>query len=186
MSPHLGQAAPADLLDVRRRPRAGWLAIVLAGTALMAAACSSSSSSSTTPPPNPAQAQAQLQTVYNTFFNLADKSVDAKLAAIQNGESVRAATTDALNSQLASSSTGATVSQATLLTSSQCKAQNLPYPCAKVTYSILGPGGQVLLANSGGYAVYINGKWYVAKQTVCGLFQLLYQTEQKSGTPPGC
>jgi len=185
MTPHQGTAeAPADHVAARRKGR-GRLGIVLAFTAALTAACSSSSSS-TTPPPNPATAQADITTVYNAFFNLSNKDVDKTLAAIQNGSTLRAATTDALSSTLSNSATGATVSSATLLTASQCSAQSLPYPCAKVTYSILGPGGQPLLANSGGYAVYVNGHWLVAHVTVCGLFELLYQTEGKSGTPPGC
>ena len=187
MTSHPGQAAPADQIAVRSRPIRARLALVLAGTAIVAAACSSSSSSSsTTPPPNPATAQADIQTVYNNFFNLSDKSVTKTVAAIQNGSGLTTAINEAFASQLSASATGATVSSATILSASDCKAQNLPTPCAKVTYSILGPGGQVLLANSGGYAVYSNGKWLVAHVTVCGLFELLYQTENKTGTPPGC
>jgi len=187
MTPHPGHAAPAERLDTRRRPGRGWVALAVAGVAVLAAACSSSSSSSsTTPPPNPATAQADIQTVYNSFFNLSVKSVDKTVAAIQNGASLQAAVNEAFASSLSASATGATVSSATVLSASDCKAQNLPSPCAKVTYSILGPGGQVLLANSGGYAVYSNGHWLVSHVTVCGLFELLYQTESKTGTPPGC
>jgi hypothetical protein len=187
MTPHPGHAAPADRFDaVRRRPRRGWVAIALAGTAIVAAACSSSSSSSsTTPPPNPATAQAAIQTVYNNFFNLANKNVDKTVAAIQGGSNLRPAINEAFASSLSNSATGATVTSATILSSADCKTAGVPTPCAKVSYNILGPGGQVLL-NSGGYAVYVNGQWLVAHTTVCGLFQLLYQTEQKSGTPPGC
>jgi hypothetical protein len=182
---HLDAAAPAGPAPSRRRQRWGWLSGVVVFSALTATACSSTSSS-TIPPPNPATAQADVTTVYNTFFNLANKDVASKLAAIQNGSTLQAATTEALSSSLSAASTGASVQSATILTASQCQAAKVPSPCAKITYSILGTGGQVLLPNSTGYAAYVNGHWLVAHVTVCGLFGLLYQTENKTTTPPGC
>jgi hypothetical protein len=168
-----------------RRRRWGWCSAVLVAATLGTAACSSSTTSSA-PPPNPATAQADIQVPYGTLFNLSNNNVNAMLATIQDGESLRAATTNALTSPLSKSATGATVSAVSLLSASECAAAKVPHPCAKVTYSILGPGGQVLLPNSTGYAVYVDGHWLVAKATICGLFELLYQTENKTGTPQGC
>jgi hypothetical protein len=182
----LDATVPAGPTATGARRQWGWLTAVLVASAVMAAACSSSSSTATIPPPNPATAQADIAVPYGTLFNLANKDVPSKLATIQNGSTLQAATTDALNSSLSTSATGATVQSATILTASQCQAAKVPSPCAKVTYSILGPNGQVLLPNSTGYAAYVNGHWLVAHVTICGLFELLYQTENKTGTPQGC
>ena len=62
----------------------------------------------------------------------------------------------------------------------------MPSPCAKVTYSILGQGGSALLGGETGYAVYVNGKWLVAKPTVCSLLGLFYEATGKTGSPQGC
>ncbi len=186
MTSHLLEAAaPAGPTTTRRGRRRVWLPAVLAVMALSAAACSSSSSS-TVALPNPATAQADVGTAYSTLFDLSNKAIAPKLAAIQDGQSLEAATTQALGSSLASSATGATVNSVTLLSSSQCSAAKVPYPCAKVNYSILGPNAQVLLGNSTGYAVYIDGHWLVAKATICGLFSLFYSAEGDTGSVPGC
>ncbi|HXX89721.1 MAG TPA: hypothetical protein VEI83_05815 [Acidimicrobiales bacterium] len=178
-------AASTGPSTTTRRRRWGWTTAVLATAAVATAACSSSSSS-TTPPPNPATAQSDIGVVYGTLFNLASKNASKMEASIQGGSALTTAINEALSSPLSTSATGATVTSATILSSSDCQAAKVPSPCAKVTYSILGPGGQVLLPNSTGYAAYVNGHWLVAKVTICGLFELLYQTENKTGTPPGC
>jgi len=179
-------AAPAGPTPTRRGRRRVWLPAALAVIAFSAAACSSSSSSSSASAPNPAMAQSDVQTAYNTLFDLSNKSVPAKLAVIQDGQSLEQATTAAISSSLATSATGASVSEVSLLTASECDAAKVPYPCAKVKYSILGTGGAPLLGNTTGYAVYVDGKWLVSKATICGLFGLFYQAEGNTGTVPGC
>ena len=62
----------------------------------------------------------------------------------------------------------------------------LPDPCAHVNYDIHGPGGTAILPGNNGYAVYTNGKWLVAKTTICTLLGLFYTASGKTGTPPGC
>ena len=184
ISQQLDAAAPAGPTRTRARRRWAWIPAALAVTALSAAACSSTSSSTG---PNPATTQADVQKLFNSFFNLAaDKSVSGKTAEIQDGSTLTVAAGQALNSSLAASAGGATVHTVTILSDSACAAAKVPSPCAAVKYDILGPGGQVLLPNSSGYAVYVNGKWLVSKTTICGLFGLFYQAEGNTGTPPGC
>jgi hypothetical protein len=158
---------------------------VLAALALGAAACSSGGNT-TTPTYNAATVNQDIGTSFTTLFNLANKAVDTKVAVIQNGASIRAAMQDALNSPLSNSSAGAKIDSISVLTAAQCSAKSLPTPCAKVVYDILGTTGSAILPNSQGFAVFENGRWLVAKATICGLLGLFYQTEGKSGSPPGC
>ncbi len=150
--------------------------LVGALTLLLAACGSSNTSSSTTTTPttalNQTTATQQVTSAYATLFNLANPTVDSKVAVIQNGNSLKTGLSKELNSQLAKMATGATVSAVTFPTASQCQAAGLPHPCAKVTYSILGTNGSALIANNTGYAVYENGKWVVAKVTICSLLTL--------------
>lgn len=133
-----------------------------------------------------AQARTQIQHAYETLFNLADKSVEPKLAVVQDGASLRQAMQEALASSLANSASGASVHQITVLGSTACSQAAEISPCARVTYDILSTTGAPLESGSKGYAVLVDQKWLVAKHTVCGLFELLYTTEGKSGSPPGC
>jgi hypothetical protein len=172
------------------RAAAGILVVALA---VGVAACSSggNTASTTTPTFNPATLQSDVSTPYTTLFNLADKNVDAKIAVIQDGSAIRSSLSEALASPIANSAGGATVHTVTPISTSACQQQHLPAPCAKVVYDIDGPAqpGQsptAILANSQGYAVYVGGHWLVAKATICGLLGLFYQTEGKTGTPPGC
>ena len=173
----------------RRTPRVLAVA-VMAGLILGAAACSSSpnagKATTTTVAINPATAQADIGTVYQTLFNLADPSVPGKVAVIQNGASITTALQQALSSSVAGSSKGAKIDSVSILTAAKCSKANLPPQCAHVVYDILGTGGTAILPNNNGYAVYTAGKWYVAKATICTLLGLFYTTEGKNGTPPGC
>lgn len=167
---------------------ARWLS-ALAAVAVAATACGSSttSPSTTTTTINTATANAEVEHAYDTLFNLADKSVDAKLAVVQDGASLRSAMQEALSSSLAAAAGGATVHQVSVLSPRACGQAAEPSPCARVTYDIVSSsGGAPVQAGAKGYAVLIGGNWLVSKNTVCGLFQLLYTTEGKKGTPPGC
>jgi len=46
--------------------------------------------------------------------------------------------------------------------------------------------GTAILPGNTGYAVLSNGKWLVAKTTICTLLGLFYTAEGKQGSPPGC
>ena len=162
-----------------RRSLAGALVVALS---LSAAACSSGPSV-----PSASVSKADITQAYKTLFNFNNKSVDAKVAVIQDGSAVRSTLSTALSSSLASAAGGASVSAVTELTDAQCTTNKVPAPCAQATYSILAPDGSSLLANQKGYASYSTGKWLVAKVTICQLLGLFY-AESGGGTktPPGC
>jgi len=128
----------------------------------------------------------EITQAFQTLFDFADSSVADKVAVIQNGASIQAALSQALASSLGSSATGANLNNISFLDSATCTQDNLPSPCAQVTYDILGQGSSVILRNNNGYAVSVNGTWLVATNTVCVLLGLFYQAEGKTGTPPGC
>jgi len=165
----------------------------MAGLTLGAAACSSSPSTTattkattTTVAIDPATAQADISTTYNTLFNLANPDLASKVAVIQNGSSISAAMQQALSSSEASASQGSKIDSVNVLTAAQCAKQSLPPQCAHVVYDILGTGGTAILPNNNGYAVFTDGKWLVAKVTICTLLGLFYSAEGKTGSPPGC
>lgn len=165
-----------------RRRWAGALAVVLA-VAITGAACSSGPAAPTI---DKAAAPALIAQAYQTLFNFQDKTVASKVAVIANGSSIQSALSDALNSPLSNTATGAKVDGATVLSDAQCTTNKLPSPCAKVNYEILGSGGSTILVGPKGFAVYKNGKWLVGKVTICALLGLFWSAEQKSGSPPGC
>ncbi len=134
----------------------------------------------------PVAVKHQIAKSYNTVFDLANGSKAKKLADIQDGATLREALTGVLSFSLAASATGATVSMAIQLSTTQCHAAKVTPPCARVVYSILGPNGQILIANSNGYAIHTNSRWLVAKTTICGLFGLFYQAEGDTNPVPGC
>jgi hypothetical protein len=163
------------------------------------AACGSSSANSTTssttatttatttPPtsttlPSLAASKADVAKAYSVLFDLANPAIAPKLAVVQDGPALRAAFTTALKSPLAKTASGASVSKVTIGQASTCKNEFLPTPCAKVVYDILSPGGKVLLPNAAGLAIYQNGRWLVARVTICTLLEL----ENAGTVPPGC
>jgi hypothetical protein len=166
----------------RRRHGFGSIAgVALAlGIVATAAACSSG------PSINQATVKPQVTAAYKTFFNLGNPNLDAKVAVIQDGASLRNTVNTALTSSLAKSATGASIMSATLASDAVCTKAKVPTPCAKVVYSILGQGGMSLLGNETGYAVYVNNKWLVSKSTVCTLMGLFYEATGASGAPAGC
>jgi hypothetical protein len=175
---HTGIAVRVPSGGVRQLLRS---AVALAVPAALLAACG------TTPPAvTAASARSQVSRAYRTLFDLSDKSVKVKLGVVQDGPTIRRAMTEALASPLAATAAGAAVHQVTLLGRPACQNALEPWPCAKVVYDILATNGSTLEAGSAGYAVYVDGRWLVAKSTVCSLFELLYTTENKAGTPPGC
>lgn len=167
-----------------KRPRRALAALGFAALAVTAAACGSSGG---TPTPNAATTKSGVTTAYKEVFDLANKSLTPKIAAIQDGSSIKSSFNQALSSSLASSSGGASVSKVVLEPTSKCGTPTTaPAPCAQVTYAILSPTGSSLLGNEKGYASYVSGKWQVAKSTICTLLGLFYQAAGKTGTPAGC
>ncbi len=137
---------------------------------------------------NPTLAPGEVEHAYTTLFDMADKSVAPKLAVIQDGETLRQAITQAVSSSLASTAAGAKVINVKILPAAGCQQSAMPSPCAEVTYDILGTNGQPILPSaSTGYAVFANGTWVVAKDTICSLLQLFESTQGKANvTPRGC
>jgi hypothetical protein len=155
---------------------------VVLGLALGTAACSSGPAEI-----EPAQADAAVSHAFTTLFNFRDHSVDAKTAVVQDGDTLHTAIAEALSSSLAKQATGARVSAVRLLSKSSCTQAALRSPCAKVTYDLLGPSGKPLFTTpSLGYAVDVDGRWLVAKSTICGLLELFYSVSGHHGVPPGC
>ena len=159
---------------------------VLVLLAVGASACGGSSTPTTTAPPNPATAQASIAKTYNALFNFTNKSVQAKEALIQGGSALTEGITDAQTSSLSSGIGGAQVTSATLMTGASCTTEKVSSPCAAVDYSITSTENTVLYAGQKGYAVYVAGKWLMAKVTICNLLDLFWGAEGKKGSPPGC
>lgn len=138
-------------------------------------------------PMKPAKAKAEIGHAYDTLFNFSNHRVSAKTAVIQDGGTLRKALSEALASSLAKKATGATVVSVQLLAATQCRNDALPSPCAKVTYNLLGADKAPLFATpAAGYAVYLGGRWLVAKSTICGLLALFYSASGRRGSPPNC
>ena len=150
------------------------------------AATTTTKATTTTVAIDPTTAQADIGTVYNTLFNLANPSLAGKLAVIQNGQGISTALQQALSSSEASASQGSKIDSINILTAAQCAKQSLPPQCAHVIYDILGTGGTAILPMNNGYAVFVSGQWLVAKATICQLLGLFYTAEGKTGSPPGC
>jgi hypothetical protein len=161
--------------------------VAMATISLGASACSSSgSSTATTVKINPATEKADISSAYDTLFNLSNPSLQGKINVIQNGKSITAALHQALTSSEASAAKGSKIDSIKVLTSTQCTKAKLPSQCAKVVYDILGAGNSAILPNNNGYAVFTDGKWLVAKMTICTLLGLFYSAEGKTGSPAGC
>ena len=176
--------------DLRRRGRRRTARVTAVGVvavlSLGLAACSSSPSTPTTTAPNPAAAKTAINTIYDNLFHLSTGSISSKVAEVQDGSTIKTAFTQAASSSEAAASQGAKIDSVDILSASKCSAQSLPTPCAHVKYDILGTGGTAILPNNNGYAVYIGGKWLVAKTTICTLLGLFQTAEGKTGSPPGC
>ncbi len=167
----------------RRSPRLVLTAVVAALT-VGVAACGSSCGSGATyrQGHRPVRHQLRLQ----DGVQPGQPDAHTRIAAIQDGQKIKPAFQQALNSSLAKSSAGAKLDSYKILSASACTKASVSSPCAKVVYDIDGPTGTAILPNSQGYAVYVNGKWLVAKATICGLLGLFYQAAGKSGSPAGC
>jgi hypothetical protein len=166
--------------------RAGPLAL-LAALGLVLAACSSSpaassTSTSSTEPASGAAATAAVQRAYETLFDLASPALAPKIAVVQNGSALQTTIANELKSPLAKLAAGASVTDVALQTASACSAELLPSPCAALEYAILSPSHKPLLAAAKGFAVYVSGKWLVAKITICSLLSIA----SGGSTPAGC
>jgi hypothetical protein len=137
----------------------------------------------TTSTVNPANKLSEIYTDFATLFNFSNGNINQKVAVVQDGDQLKAAMQKGFSSSLAKMAGGAKVSNVVLDSNEACKNAAQPYPCAQVTYYILGTNGTPILGSaSTGYAVFINNKWLISKSVICGLLGLLYS----SGLPAIC
>jgi hypothetical protein len=163
--------------------RAGPLAS-LAVLVLLLAACGGSSGPSTasTEATSGAAATTAVRQAYAILFDLASPALAPKVAVVQDGSALQASLAHELRSSLAKLAAGASVTDVTIEPASACAAETLPSPCASLQYAILSPSGKPLLSASKGWAVYVAGKWLVAKLTICGLLSIA----DGGSAPAGC
>jgi hypothetical protein len=165
--------------------RAGPLALL--ALALLLGACSSSpapssAGTSSTQPTSGAAATVDVQQAYETLFDLASPALAPKIAVVQDGSTLQASIAKELKSPLAKLAGGASVAHVEVQSASACTSDSLPSPCAALDYSILSPAHKPLLAASKGFAVYVSGKWLVAKITICSLLSIA----SGGSVPAGC
>jgi len=137
-------------------------------------------------PPSPAVSRNEISSSYATLFDLSNPHISPKVAVVQDGSSLRSTFANAVKLPLAKAASGATITKVNFLGKEGCSEGGIPYPCAKVTYDIMGTNGKPVLTGSTGYAVFEHGKWLVAKTTICGLLSLATSNGGKVSTPPGC
>jgi hypothetical protein len=115
-------------------------------------------------------AKAAITTAFVSFLNSADPNFDARVALIQNGDSIKALFTqlEQANSKVASYGK---VTDITLMSADDCSANGYNSACAAVTYDIYlkSNTSKPALAGSKGYAVLDNGTWKVSRSTFCTL-----------------
>ncbi len=158
----------------------GRTALALILLILVASACGSST------PIDTATAPGLISKSYNTFFNMANGKVDAKVAVVQDGPALATAVSTAVHTPLALSAVGAVVSDVRQLPTSSCISEMVPSPCAKLSYQIVTGASGGPTSPPTGYATFGGGKWMVAKTTACPILALLYKVAKRSGRPPGC
>jgi hypothetical protein len=173
-----------------RTYRSLMIAVVAATMGIAAAGCGSSSKPSTgatgtTSPPtsaapaattttiDEAAAKTAITTAFVSFLNSADPNFDARVALIQDGDSIKALFNqlEQANSKVASYGK---VTDITLMSADDCSSNGFNSLCAGVTYDIYlkTDPTKPALAGSKGYAVLDSGTWKVAKQTFCALASL--------------
>lgn len=128
------------------------------------------------------QSRVEITKAFTTLFDLANPSVSAKVAVVQDGPSLKATFKRELKTALAKRAGGAKVLAVRIEHGGGCQTENLTSPCAAVTYDILAPSRSVLLANSKGFAVFTSSKWLVSKATICTLLALA----NGNVAPKGC
>ncbi len=150
--------------------RLAGLSGALVAVGVLAAACSSSASVSL---PSASVTRAQVTHAYETLFDMAHPDVAADAAVVQDGSKLAPGIAQEIATPLAHEAAGATVQSVKVYSASGCRSEDLPYPCAKVSYTILLPSLSTgNMTGLSGWAVYQHKRWLVAKSTVCALFTL--------------
>jgi hypothetical protein len=141
----------------------------LAVLVLLVAGCGGGSKKTTTPSSSAsfdeAAARQQVTQAYETFF-AAKTPLSTRVSLLQDGAQLKSAI-QSLETNPIAKGLSAKVTQVTFPT----------HTTATVKYEILGASGSPLLPNASGQALFVGGKWLVAKASFCQLVSL-------SGTTP--
>jgi len=114
---------------------------------------------------DPAVAIDQIGEVFRLFFGGVDSDVDAKVAALQDGERYRSMLVDAsANEQFQAMSTE--IREIRLLDAAACEARGEVSPCALVIHDVLVGPAPALVAHES-IAVWVDGAWHVAASAWC-------------------
>ena len=109
--------------------------------------------------------EAQVRSVFLAFFNGADRNIDKKVAALQDGERYRQMLVDA-DADSRFQQLRADVRAVRFPNATECTAAGLTSPCAIVTFDLL-LGAFPALAGHDGPAVQIAGVWKVGAKAWC-------------------
>ncbi len=165
------------------------IAAGIAAGAIALSACSTSTSTPSTkstikaPALNQTAAIPQINTVFTTVFNGANKDIAAKAKYIQGGAAIVGAMTKDLS--IMPAGLGARVTAVSFPPAATCSQESLSSPCAKVDYSLVSTTNAKVttLETSAGYAVEVaGGHWLMSKQTMCSLLSLA----SGGSAPAGC
>jgi hypothetical protein len=147
--------------------------------AVALASCSSGSAATSTTLDR-SRAITSITDTVKEVFDGATGTPATKIVLVQQGSTIAGALAAYFSSPATRAST-ARVSQVAILDPSQCASEELSWPCARVTNDIL-LSGKPSLSGEKTYVVEVNGRWKVAKVTMCGLIAL----RESGQTPPGC
>jgi hypothetical protein len=112
----------------------------------------------------------QIGEVFRLFFGGAGSDVDAKVAALEDGQRYRSMLVDAsANEQFQAMSTD--IREVQLLDATACSARGEVSPCAFVVHDVLVGPAPALVAHES-MAVEIDGEWHVAASAWCAVVDL--------------
>ncbi len=112
----------------------------------------------------------QIGEVFRLFFGGAGSDVDAKVAALEDGQRYRSMLVDAsANEQFQAMSTD--IREVQLLDATACSARGEVSPCALVVHDVLVGPAPALVAHES-MVVEIDGEWHVAASAWCAVVAL--------------
>jgi hypothetical protein len=109
--------------------------------------------------------EAQVRSAFESFFNGSDRSVDKKVALLQDGEKYRQMLVDA-DADARSQQLRAQIRSVRFPANAECAQAGVPSPCAIVNFDLL-LGGFPALAGHDGLAVKVAGAWKVSAKAWC-------------------
>lgn len=145
------------------------------GAATAASSPTSSVAVSTTtatasPTPRPSGITPELTKAFTTFFNGADRDLDAKVSALQDGAALRTMLAEAVaNQQFATLSTQ--IQSVEQLSNTDCSLRHLVAPCAAVVHDLMLSGVPVFEGHVS-HGVLVDGRWLVSRDSWCAIVAL--------------